>query len=119
MSLGHGDQASVAQVLSRPNEYSGGLEALERAGVKVAYDGRYTPPKKKGVFFSHQNILRYLLKGTQWADQSIDQILLRLPSAAKKQYECGGHKPWGVFLDWKMIDDNYLVRGLGDNQEDF
>lgn len=112
VQLGHGEQASVAQILSNPNEYSGGAEALERVGVKVAYDRRCEVPKRLGVFFAHQPILRYLLKGTRWADQSIDQLLKRLKGAEKKQLRCGGHKPWGVMLDWE-----YMCRFLGDHEE--
>ena len=108
VSLGHGDEATIAQILSFPSSYSGGLEAAERAGVKMKYDRRYEVPKKIGVFVAHQVVLRYLLRGTQWADQSIDQLLVRLPGSKKKQEPCAGHSPWGVMLDWAYVRDRFL-----------
>ena len=109
VQLGHGDEATVGQILSHPSSYSGGLDAIERAGVKLKLDGRYaTAPPKIGVFIAHQAVLRYLLRGTQWSEQSIDQLLVRLPGARKRQNECGGHVPWGVMLPWDYVSQRFL-----------
>jgi len=107
VNLGHGEEASVAQILAHPSSYSGGLDAMERAGVKLLYT-RSDLSTRSGIFLAHQVILRYLLKGTQWAEQSIDQLLIRLPGARKRQVECGGHRPWGVMLGWDYVESRFL-----------
>lgn len=105
--LGHGEESTVGQVLSDPT-ISGGLEALERVGVKVAYDNRYEIPKRIGVFFAQAPIARYLLKDTTWSTQSLSQILGRLPKAKKRQFACAGHHPWGVMVPYEYLQTQFL-----------
>jgi len=119
VSLGHGEEAAVGQILTNSNSYSGGLESIERAGVMIAYDSRHTQPKRLGLFLAHKAILRYLLKGTQWADQAIDQLLKRLPTAQKRQYACGGHRPWGIMLDWSWFEERYGDQDEAGSEREF
>jgi hypothetical protein len=116
VDLGHGSKASVAQILSdATGTYSGGLEALERAGV--AKVGSVSGPTdyviKTHLFIACKTTLRFLLKGTQWEEQAIDQILRRLPEAKKSQRMIGGHRPWGVELPL-----SYLRKYLGNSEVD-
>lgn len=118
VDLGRGDRASVAQILNAPGDYPGGWDALERVGIapiattrgqtarKVAQEFEGT---REFLFLAHKSILRYLLKGTPWESQSIDQILKRLPGACRDQQRVGGHRPWGIKLPWELIREKYLA----------
>jgi hypothetical protein len=111
VDMGRGDRLTVAQVLSDPEASKAALDALERVGIAVVC-GRGVSVREvfsaTGLFIAQKAVLRYLLKGTQWEDQSIDQILKRLPGARKHQASVGGHRPWGVLIPWALIKDRYL-----------
>jgi hypothetical protein len=117
VELGHGSKASVAQILSdETGSYSGGLEALERAGVAKVKNGAGRPTdsdKKTHLFVASKATIRFLLKGTQWEGQAIDQLLRRIPGARKCQHMIGGHKHWGI-----DIPLTHLEKFLGESEVD-
>ena len=113
VDLGHGERANVAQILSTPNSYPGGIDALERVGVVKVASGQGTRAdlgSATHLFIANTPVARYLLKGTQWESQAIDQLLQRLPGSRKDQRRVGGHHPRGVMIPLDYIEENYLSK---------
>ena len=103
----------MGQLLRNPGGYTGTWDALERVGIKPVSDVPSHRPienahERQYLFLSHGSVSRYLLKATKWEGQRIDQMLVRLPGARKKQVRVGGHKPWGVAIPWKMLVDKFM-----------
>ena len=99
--LDRGIRASASQLLTSPQSYPGGWDALERAGLTVVGTSTTAKPAenewdRKYLFVGTRAVQRYLLKGTRWAEQPVDQILLRLPDAKRSQRRLSGHQPRGV-----------------------
>jgi hypothetical protein len=99
--------------LVTPEDYTNPWKALERVGIALVCDRPGARPQdlatdRDGLFLDHKSVRRFLLKGTQWEDQSIDQILRRLPGARKCQRRMGGHRPYGVVVPWVLLTEKYL-----------
>lgn len=91
----HG-QLSIAQILESPHlitEYRNNLEAF---GVKLTSEGQ--------LFIAHNRVARGILKGSQWENQRIDEILLRLPAGpdgkapSRKNLRVAGSMTRGILL---------------------
>jgi energy-coupling factor transporter ATP-binding protein EcfA2 len=113
VSLPRGESATVAQILSAPNDYTDGWASLERVGVgPVALQSGRRPhemvPERDGLFMAHAAIRRLLLRGTKWEDQSIEQILRRVEGAEKSRRRIGGQLSYGTVLPWQVIARRYL-----------
>lgn len=110
--LDRGARATVAQVLISPDSYLGGWDALERSGIrpigKVGTDAFAHELYRTHLFVAPGAMRRYLLKGTRWALEPLDQILLRLEGAERGQHQVGGHRPRGVVIPWELIQEKYL-----------
>jgi len=123
VSLEKGQQASVSQLLSHASLYSDAPEALECVGLAVASDSvgprQWVNAPETGLFLDVRTIRRYLLSGTRWAEgsQSIDTILLRLPTARRRKRRLTGRLVWGVELDWAWFDEHFLGDDEGDQTE--
>ena len=113
VDLGRGDRATVAQILIRPNDYIEGAPALTRVGIGRLWKRRGPRPVGSGmvdydaIFFVHDVIRRQLLKGTEWQDQQIDQLLVRLPTAKKTQRRCPG-RVYGVLVGREYMEEEFL-----------
>jgi hypothetical protein len=80
----------VSQVLNSPQlrvEYANRLEA---AGVRMLEDF--------AMFIAPKLVSQHLLRGGVWEGQKIDQLLLRLPGAERKQIKLGGRAVRGLIL---------------------
>lgn len=113
VDLGSGQRPSVSQVLTRPDDYTSPWTGLEKSGVGIVYEGhvrrdRANEQKDKYLFIAHSIVKRQLLGGTDWADQSIDQILKRLPGAVLGRNRLAGKLVRGVRVPWKYLDDTFL-----------
>lgn len=107
VDLGKGERSSVAQAIAT-NEW----EALDRVGITVAGDDARCKPieeawKRDWLFFDCRNVTRFLLPGTKWANQSIDQVLVRLKGARRHQARMIGRRPRGVAIPWSVYVDNF------------
>lgn len=113
VNLGGGQQATVGMLLTQPEAYSDAWDALARVGIgpMLNRDGK-RPPGTSWVpdvlFISHGSVKRNLLARTKWEDQSIDQILLRLSGAERRQRVLAGSKPWGITIPWGVIRSEFL-----------
>jgi hypothetical protein len=108
VGLPRGETATVAQILSNPNDYSDGWTSLDRVGIgPVAFALGRRPheniTERDGIFFAHSSIRRLLLKGTRWEDQAIEQILRRVEGAEKSRRRMGGRLCWGTVIPWKLF----------------
>lgn len=116
--LGRGEEATVGQLLIKPEGYAGAWDALERVGVTVTATAtgrqarelaRTDESRRDGIFLAHNQVARELLGKTRWAGQSIDQILKRLPGAKRVKAQVGGHQPWGIKIPWSLLKEKYLA----------
>ncbi len=79
-------------------------DGLEKFGIRVA-------EKKEGVFrprvlfIDYKDVATKILLGTQWEDQSIDQILMRLPGATRDRQRVGGIPRHGISIPMKFINE--------------
>jgi hypothetical protein len=112
VSLDRGARATVAQIMRHPHTYDGGWEALERMGIrpisKPGLDAYSNSSSRDFLFIAVGPIRRYLLKGTRWTEEPVDQILLRLTGATRSQHQVGGHRPRGVQVPWDLIERKYM-----------
>jgi hypothetical protein len=113
--LDHGSRATVAQMLSSPNSYVGAWDALGRMGIRPigkTTDSTLDPfaneYDRAFLFIATSQIRRYLLKGTRWAEEPTDQILLRLEGSERGQHCVGGHRPRGVSVPWETIRHKFM-----------
>jgi len=106
VEIGKGERLSVAQAIAH-----GEWDALDRVGVAVA--GADNAPNKareavwarEWLFLEPRNVSRFLLHGTRWANQSIDQILLRVEGAERRQVRMAGRRPRGISIPWRLYAD--------------
>jgi len=124
VDLPGGRRQTVAQLLREIDTSIEGREALERCGVAVVYAGRGRTPstvtgRQRCLFLLCESVRRYLLRGTQWEDQSIGQILRRLPGAQHRQATIGGQRPYGIRIPLDYVDERFLARGADGNSQAF
>ena len=119
VSLDHGSRATVGQILRDPDSYSGGWVALERSGIRPVGSQGADPFAhdlyRSALFVAASPVRRYLLKGTRWEKEPIDQILLRLEGAKRAQLQVGGHRPRGVAVPWELLRGKFM---RGDDEEE-
>lgn len=116
--LDRGVRAAASQILTSPSSYPGGWDALERSGITVVGSAPGTRPstnewERAWLFVGTRAVQRYLLKGTRWAQEPIDQILLRLPGSRRNQRPLVGHQPRGVDIPWDFLREKFLGGGDG------
>lgn len=86
---------TVSQVLNSPSWRMDYAERLEAAGVKMV-DG--------DVFLAPKLVSGQLLRGSAWEGQKIDQILLRLPGAARAAKRIGGRSVRGLIIPGSVTE---------------
>lgn len=98
--LEKGERASVSQILERRQTDPLKLISLETKGVALVTHDNI---RDGYLFISHNTVKRYLLRGTAWESQNIDEILVRLPGCAKARKRCGGRNGiWGIVVPMGM-----------------
>jgi hypothetical protein len=112
--LGHGRIMSVAQLLAASaSDFPGDAwDSLERVGIAAAAEShapREFASNRDVLFLEPRAIARYLLAGTIWADQSIDQLLLRLPTARRNRRRFGNLRAWGIELSYQQFAQQFLA----------
>lgn len=119
VQLDHGKRKSVSQLLSDVGEPDA-TAALERYGLRrvvkrseKVLDG---PPPPERLFISQEVVKARLLAKSTFAQQQIEQYLLRLPGAIRDKQRLGGtHTVSGVSIPTAEIDK--LMVGL-DGEDD-
>lgn len=119
VDLGRGDRVTVSQALSAtPDEFVRYSDAMERAGVsKTKAPGRLSPSPVicktgketvRALFIAHETCKRFLMKGTPWEYQALDQILKRLPGAEKSRRRIAGHLAHGVLIPLDYVESEFM-----------
>ena len=94
------------------------LAALERHGITQATDK--TGPKgedgKCFCFLDHRDVCEKLLRNSEWADQSIDQILKRIEGAEISRRRIGARRTYGVLIPANFIEQKIIS---ADDDENF
>lgn len=123
VSLGRGDSASVSQILDRPDDYHGGLEALAKAGIAMVssqkgrrYDGT---TENDLLFIAPSSVKRYLLGNTNWQYKSIQTFLERLPGAVVTQRRIAGSAKHGVTLPLDYVRREFMDETSKQKQIEF
>lgn len=107
VNLGHGNKATVGRILAgQASNHEGVVVALEEHGITrvssiQGHKGRRDQMEwltLGNVFLSHRTITAKLLRGTRWQDQSIDQLLKRLPGAFGSNRRISGKATRGIEL---------------------
>ena len=106
--LEKGTQITVGQVLAHQEKHD--VEALERFGIAVVNTrrGPRTATGDRALFIDPVAVKRYLLKETHWADQAIQQILIRLTGTSTTQRTIASKKVWGIQVSWGVLVDDFL-----------
>lgn len=115
--LDRSEQATVAELLRRETEAA--WDALARVGIAAAGDDPGRPPEpwqRTWLFLWPRPIARQLLRDTEWADQSLGQLLARLPGAERGRGYLNGHRCKGIRVPFSLIRE--LVGG-GDSASMF
>lgn len=120
IQLDRGMQAVVSQILTNGEAYPGGWDAIERYGLTVIGEKPGDQPaqfesQRGWLFVATRAVQRRLLRDTRWADQPIDQILLRLPGARRGQHRVAGQRPRGVDVPWRLLSERYLIPDDGES----
>ncbi len=112
LDIGHGERATVAQVLQGGVDH--GPAACERVGIRPLGEQGFTGDawsetyKRQTLFIDCKSVSRYLMRGTAWESQSLDQILLRLDGAKAGRRIVGGRQPRGLLIPWKLVQERFL-----------
>lgn len=94
-------------------------ECLERHGLKLATYGSLEADEgdearkaiKSGDYclvIAYRAVSENILKGTDWAEQAIDQILRRVDGAIEMRRRIGGRKTQTIVLNWEMVKREFL-----------
>lgn len=106
LMVGKGTVYTVGQILESQVAYHEHSSALEGAGVQLCRRdvGRrgdaFEATGPKVLFIDHRTACRKLLRDTEWAGQSIDQILKRTPGAEKTRRRIAGRIVRGIEIPW-------------------
>jgi hypothetical protein len=110
VDMGRDGRHSVGQLLE--GHVTDWRPGLEKNGIGIVYGrlGRRndTGHDREYLFIMHGVVCSHLLRGTKWADQSIDQILLRLPGAERSRRRVGGQNGHGVLIPMEYMQEKFL-----------
>lgn len=112
--LGGGQQATVSQLLSRPEDFTNPWDSLGRVGIAAAAKHRGRRPESNSwdreyLFLACDQVRRFLLKGTKFESQTIQQMLGRLPGAEPSQRVVAGKRAWGVLIPWNYLQTEFFA----------
>lgn len=79
--------------------------ALAKCGLKI---DSCDEGSGKCLVIAYDAVSEHLLKSTTWKDQSIDQILRRIPKAKKSRRRVGGKRDYVIQIDWAEFKNEYL-----------
>jgi hypothetical protein len=102
-----GSEATVAELIRSPGPDES--DALERYGIAKASSQRGRRAKTDILFICHNDVRHKMLRGTEWAHQSIDQILKRIEGAKTGRRRVGGRLSRGVQLPMDFVLTQYLA----------
>lgn len=100
VQLEKGERATVSQIIERRLQSPTGMTTLEAKGVGIVTHNNF-----ETLFVAHRAASRYLLRGTQWENQNIDEILGRLDGAEKMKKRLGGKRPWGITVPMRNLEE--------------
>lgn len=91
---------TVAQVLESPGLRSDAsiTQRVEACGVRLLVDANLKGVEDYSLFIAPRLVSQHLLRGGPWERQKIDQILLRLPGAARHILRIGGRVTRGLIV---------------------
>jgi hypothetical protein len=100
-----GESATVSEMLSTNFVEPGWQDAMVRSGIKPFDD----TVGARRIFFVKQAMRKTVLKGSDFAGQDINQILIRVRGAARDKQRMGGHSPRGISIPESEI--HLLING--------
>jgi len=119
-----GKRLAVTQLMARRNFETDYEDILEAVGIKMteleAGRGRPRGDRSLDAVFIDPKKVRQLLRGTQWADQNIKDILKRIPDVRVCRKVLAYGRPQGFAVPVSMLDEaGVWDRGEeGDGQAD-
>ena len=94
-----GESATVSEMLSTNFVEPGWQDAMIRSGIKPFED----TDGDRRIFFVKPSMRKSILKGSDFAGQDINQILIRIKGAMRSRQKMGGHFPRGISVSEKEI----------------
>jgi hypothetical protein len=110
-----GFEATVAELIRAYDPEKN--DALERCGIAKVSSLRGPRAKTDILFIAHNDVRNKVLKGTEWANQSIDQILRRISGAKPGRRQVGGRQTYGVQLPLDFVVKRYLGDDANSGEE--
>lgn len=109
LRIDRGTEYTVSQALAAAKSSMEADEALQRSGIDVVKYNEITTTKEGNLFgeylfIAHTVVKRHLLKGTNWTNQSIDQILCRFPGAVRQRIRIANMRPNGVLIPMSSVE---------------
>ena len=96
---------TVGQLLESHGAMLNHSETLEAYGIKQVRSGSGpTGESTDMLFIDHRVVCAKLLQHTDWARQSIDQILLRIQGAERCRRRIAGRIAYGVTIPDKVVN---------------
>jgi hypothetical protein len=111
VECGRGERLTVGQIIASQSRLQDHADQLEASGVRVvAMDSvgsinAWEHSGPKGLFVT-KLAERKLLRNTEWEAESIEQILRRLPGAAKTRRRIAGSRSTGVLLSPEQLEES-------------
>lgn len=105
VQLDHGKRATVAEILTGEYAEPGAVRQLEAHGISRCSQSRGSARRDlipwtllDSVFVDHRTVAEKILRGSRWQNQSLDQMLNRLPGAKRDRRKLSGRNARGVLL---------------------
>ena len=80
-----------------------GISELEAHGIKIV-DAEKRSRKPRRIFIAPKVVSRELLKGTDWVDINIADILARIPGSERSRLRVGGCLHRGILIPWRNLE---------------
>jgi len=103
-----GESATVSEMLSTQFVEPGWQDALIRSGIKPFE----TDLGDRRIFFVKSAMKKTLLRNSDFANQDINQILIRVKTATRDKQRMGGHFPRGISISEKAIHELFGDCGI-------
>jgi len=110
--VSHNTVARLWEMLPNPEA----LAALERHGITQTSETKkqHAEGGERFCFIDHRDVCEKLLRNSEWSEQSIDQILKRIPNAEISRRRIGARRTYGVLIPAKFIDSK--ISGIDERE---
>ena len=102
-------ERTVGQILESVSLLTSHTPALEAVGVKLLGEEIWNGEDRGRVFINHKIVSTKLLRGSTWEGQRIDQLLLRIAGAERRQLRMNGRPVRGVLLPRYCVTTPFMA----------